>query len=188
MVEQAVVVAREDRPGDMRLAAYVIPSGGGSLTPAVLRAELELKLPEYMVPAHLVFLDRLPLTPNGKIDRNSLPAAFSQTGGGESARFLDEGPRTEIERIIAKVWAEALGVEQVALGENVFDLGATSLMMPDVQLELQRNLDREISLVDLFEFHTVRALAAHLAGGSVAPRRSDRAGRRRAARNQDGHP
>ena len=71
---------------------------------------------------------------------------------------------------------------------NLFDLGVTSLMVPEVQLELQRQLDREIPLVDLFEFHTVSALAAHLAGDSAPRRSSNRAQRRLAARNQEGLP
>ena len=143
------------------------------------------KLPEYMVPSHFVFLDRLPLTANGKIDRNALPAAVSPSGHSESARSNGEGPRNEIEHIIAKVWADALGVAHVDRNVNIFDLGVTSLMMPEVQIELQRNLDREISLVDLFEFHTVSALAAHLAGDSAPRRSSNRAQRRLAARNQE---
>ena len=92
----------------------------------------------------------------------------------------------ELQCIIVKAWREALGVEEIGLDENVFDLGATSLMMPQVQVDLQRELGREIPLVDLFEFHTVAALAAHLGGKSATSRKSDRAQRRLAARRQEG--
>jgi amino acid adenylation domain-containing protein len=187
-VRQAVVVAREDRPGDKRLVAYLVPNGGESLIASDLRAALESKLPEYMVPSHFVILDRLPLTPNGKIDRNSLPTPVSRSQSGAHSGAFVADSRNENERIIAKVWAEALDVEQVGLDENIFDLGATSLMMPEVQIELQRNLDCEITLVDLFEFHTVRSLAAHLAGTSVVQVDSTRAERRRAARQRIGRP
>ena len=187
-VGQAVVIAREDRPGYKHLVAYIIPRFGEFLTADVLRRALESKLPEYMVPSHFVFPERLPLTPNGKIDRNELPAVVTQSWGQGSGRSIDQGPRNEIESIIVKVWAEVLGVEHVGLDENIFDLGATSLMMPEVQLELQRSLDRQISLVDLFEFHTVSTLAAHLAGDPIALRSTNRAERRRAARNQERTP
>jgi len=185
-VRQTVVVAREDRPGDKRLVAYVIPKSKDSLTSQALRAALESKLPEFMVPSHFVLLDRLPLTSNGKIDRNALPAAFSPDSVAEPASSADASPRNEIERVIVKVWGEALGVANIDRNENIFDLGATSLMVPEVQIELQRRLDREIPLVDLFEFHTVSSLAAHLAGTFVAPRATNRAQRRLAARAQQG--
>ncbi len=184
-VRQAVVVAREDRLGDRRLVAYVVPNGGESLKAEALRAALATKLPEYMVPSHFVVLDRLPLTANGKIDRTALPAGFGPSSRAESSESHDEGPRNEIERIIVKVWAEALGVTHVERDANLFDLGVTSLMVPEVQLELQRQLDRKIPLVDLFEFHTVSALAAHLAGDSAPRRSSNRAQRRLVARNQE---
>ena len=185
-MRQAVVAAREERPGDKRLVAYVIPQTGGTLTSQALRSALESKLPEFMVPSHFVFLDRFPLTSNGKIDRNALPSAFDSGAGAEPARSADLAPRSEVERIVVGVWAEALGVANIDRNANVFDLGATSLMMPEVQVELQRKLDREISLVDLFEFHTVSALAAHLANHHVAARMPNRAQRRLAARNQQG--
>ncbi len=185
-VGQAVVVMREDRPADMRLIAFVVPTAGESAIPQTLRAALQSKLPEYMVPAQFVVLDRLPLTPNGKIDRRSLPKGLSQSEQGGPATGHDQVPQSEIERAIATIWAEALGVEQIGVDQNVFDLGATSLMMPEVQVALQRTLDREISLVDLFEFHTVSSLAAHLAGHSLEPAHTNRAQRRRAARNQYG--
>ncbi len=185
-VHQAVVVAREDRPGDKRLVAYVVPKSEHRLTSKALRSALESKLPEYMVPSHFVVLDRLPMTSNGKIDRNGLPAAFSPGRVAEPESFAVVGPRHEIERTIVEVWAEALGVANIDRDENIFDLGATSLMMPEVQSELRRRLDREISLVDLFEFHTVRSLAAHLADSVGAPSVSNRAQRRLAARVRQG--
>jgi amino acid adenylation domain-containing protein len=185
-VRQAVVVAREDRPGDKRLVAYIIPNGENAVAPQDLRAALESKLPDFMMPSHFVLLDRLPLTANGKIDRNALPAEVGSGRIGEPARPAEQGPCNELERMISLVWADALGVANIDRTENIFDLGATSLMMPDVQLELQRRLGREISLLDLFEFHTVSALAAHLAGNIGAPRSSNRAQRRLAARNQQG--
>ncbi len=185
-VRQAVVAAREDRPGDKRLVAYVVPRSERSLTSKALRSALESKLPEYMVPSHFVFLDRLPLTSNGKIDRNALPAAFGSGQIADSASSTDLSPHNEIERVIVKVWAEALGVANIDRNENIFDLGATSLMVPEVQAELQRRLDREIPLVDLFEFHTVSALAAHLAGSVATPSVSNRAQRRLAARKKQG--
>jgi acyl carrier protein len=187
-VRQAVVVAREDRPGDSRLVAYVVANGGESLTASALRGVLESKLPEYMVPAHFVFLEGLPLTPNGKIDRKSLPAPVGRSKSEAHLESVTTDSSSENERVIAKVWADALGIEQVGLDENIFDLGATSLMMPEVQIELQRKLDREITLVDLFEFHTVRTLAAHLTGNSAIPVDLNRAERRRAARQRVGRP
>ncbi len=208
-VSQAIVVAREDRPGDKRLVAYIVVRDGQALTPAICRSALDAKLPEYMVPSHFVVLDRFPLTPNGKIDRDSLPPvrelgaasnALARSWESEPAgeprgspvrtelrppgitqgRLApvppsDEGPLHELRCMIVNAWKETLGVTEIGLDENVFDLGATSLMMPQVQMDLQRELGREIPLVALFEFHTVNALATHLAGITAAPRRSDRA-------------
>jgi amino acid adenylation domain-containing protein len=185
-VSQAVVVAREDRPGDMQLVAYMIAHDGQTLTQADCRSALESTLPGCLVPAHFVFLDRLPLTPNGKIDRDSLPAVRDLRAAVKRSASSGGGPMHELECIIVNAWREALGVEEIGLDENVFDLGATSLMMPQVQMDLQHELRREIPLVDLFEFHTVAALAAHLGGQSATSRRSDRAQRRLAARRQEG--
>jgi acyl carrier protein len=185
-VQQAVVTLREHRPGDQRLVANVVSVNGTALTPDYLRGELQKKLPEYMIPAHYILLQRLPMTPNGKIDRNALPAGSYLTVGSGAATSPDDSTLSEIERTIANVWMEALGLEHVGSEQNIFDLGATSLLAVEVQLELQRRLNREVSLVDLFEFHTVRALAQHLTEGRVATRTSSRASRRLAARGQQG--
>jgi amino acid adenylation domain-containing protein len=178
-VQQAVVVAREDRPGDKRLVGYVVLKPGSTATAAWLRAVLERELPEYMVPSQIIFLDRLPLTANGKIDRNALPTISLQSCEKPSS----EEAQSEIEQIIQQTWVDALSVDHVGLHQNFFDLGATSLMVPEVQIELQRKLGREIPLIDLFQFHTVSALAGRLSGESATPRTSERAQRRLAARN-----
>ncbi|MGA7856478.1 MAG: non-ribosomal peptide synthetase, partial [Terracidiphilus sp.] len=187
-VGQAVIVVREDREGDKRLVAYLVAKATGPDSVTALRTTLETKLPDYMVPASFVYLPELPLTQNGKIDRKvllSLPApglaagaAVIQTGGE---------PLNAIERTVATVWQEALGVPAVGLNDNFFDLGAHSLTIAEVHARLQEVLGREIALVDLFHFSTVKTLAGHLAGSCVQNLASDRAQRRKMARqSRDG--
>jgi amino acid adenylation domain-containing protein len=186
-VGQAVVVAREFKGqtqwGDKRLVAYLVPKAGANLEVANLRAGLAATLPEYMVPSHWVFLEAFPLTANGKIDRKALPdpSLIDNESGTEA-----EPPHSEMERMIAQVWKDALRVDDVGLNENFFDLGAHSLMVAEVHIQLQQKLGRDISLVDLFQFPTVMALANHLSGAHTAPRLSSRAERRLAARQKQG--
>jgi amino acid adenylation domain-containing protein len=188
-VGQAAVVAREFKSRiqtqneDKRLVAYVVPKLGTALEIAALRAALAATLPEYMVPSNFVVLDSFPLTANGKVDRNALPDP--STLENESGK-VPELPRNELERIIVEAWEDALGVDGVGLNENFFDLGAHSLLVAEVHMQLQQQLGRELSLVDLFQFPTVTALANHLNGEEVAPRVSSRAEQRLAARQQRG--
>ena len=180
-VQQAVVIAREDRPGDKRLVAYVIPKSGASRSASSLRDVLSGKMPSYMVPANFVFLDRFPLTSNGKIDRKALPPVDTDT------QVIDpvSRPGNDMENTLASIWAEALGLERIGVEQNYFDLGASSLMVAEVHSRLQQHLEQEISLVDLFQFPTVRALSTHLSGVISAPTVSDRAKRRLAARGHE---
>ncbi len=180
-VGQAVVVAREFKPGDLRLVAYFVPKPGTKLEVAVLRAALGATLPEHMVPSNFVLLDSFPLTANGKIDRNALPDPSMLE---KESSTPSELPRNELERTIAQAWKDALGVDHVGLDENFFDLGAHSLMVAEVHMQLQQLLGRDLSLVDLFQFPTVTALAHHLNGEETAPKVSSRAERRLAARQQ----
>jgi amino acid adenylation domain-containing protein len=184
-VGQAVVVAREFKSRiqteDKRLVAYVVRKPGTELEIADLRGALAATLPEYMVPSNFVLVDSLPLTANGKIDRNALPNPSTQENASAP---VPEPPRNELERLIAQAWKDALGVDRVGLNENFFDLGAHSLIVAEVHIQLQQLLGRELSLVDLFQFPTVTALANHLNGEEAAPRVSSRAGRRLAARQQ----
>ena len=184
-VAQAVVVASEFKSRiqteDKRLVAYVVPKSGTKLEVADLRTALAAILPEYMVPSHFVFLDSLPLTANGKIDRNALPNPSAVENESGTA---PEPPRNDLERVIAEAWKDALGVDRVGLNENFFDLGAHSLMVADVHIQLKQLLGRDFSLVDLFQFPTVTALAKHLNGEETATRVSSRAERRLAARQR----
>jgi amino acid adenylation domain-containing protein len=182
-VAQAVVVAREFKSQatmeDKRLVAYLVAKSGSTPNAADLRAALSASLPEYMIPSNFVVLDVFPLTANGKIDRNALPMPAT-----EATELVSEPPGNELEQKIADAWKEALGVEQVGLNRNFFDLGAHSLMVAEVHMQLQQSLGRDISLVDLFQFPTVSSLAAHLNGQEATPAgpSRDRAERRLAAR------
>ena len=119
-VKDAVVVAREDRPGEKRLVGYVV--GKDAVDVAALRKALSGKLPEYMVPAVIVDLAQLPLTANGKVDRKGLPAPEYSS----SAEY--ERARTEEEEILSKLFVEVLGVEKVGIHDNFFELGGDSIL------------------------------------------------------------
>ena len=182
-VRQAVIVLREDREGDKRLVAYLVAEQAGPDRAAALRGELSANLPDYMVPSAFVFLPEMPLTDNGKIDRKALlklppPAAAAP----QSAQPAEQG--SEMERVVARVWQEALGVPSVGLNDNFFDLGAHSLTVAEAHAKLKEALGREIALVDLFQYTTVSTLAAHLAGAQAASSLSDRAARRKLARQR----
>jgi acyl carrier protein len=188
-VRQAVVVLREDREGDKRLVAYLVAETADVASGARLRAVLDAKLPDYMVPSAFVFLDELPLTGNGKIDRKALlklpPPNFASAAATHTAE-----PSSEMERIVARAWQQALGIPAVGLTDNFFDLGAHSLTVAEAHAKLQEALGREIALLDLFQFTTVSALAAHLdkqSGGAqaAASQLSERAARRRMARQRE---
>jgi non-ribosomal peptide synthetase component F len=184
-VRQAVIIVREDQEGDQRLVAYLVVESEGPEMANTLKNALGSKLPEAMVPSALVFLSELPLTENGKIDRKAMlrlpPPAFQVTS---TADRTPSEPESEIEKIVARAWQEALGVSDVGLNDNFFDLGAHSLTVAEVQAKLQNALGREISIVDLFQFSTVSSLSGHIAGTHSHSQISDRAERRRLARQR----
>jgi acyl-CoA synthetase (AMP-forming)/AMP-acid ligase II/aryl carrier-like protein len=122
-VREAVVIVREDIPGDKRLVAYVT-SEQKALTIAPVREALTGKLPNYMLPSAVVRLDAMPLTPNGKIDRKALPAPDTNRAARQREYVA---PRTERERILSSIWAEVLHMERVGVEDNLFELGADSL-------------------------------------------------------------
>ena len=179
-VREAVVIAREDVPGDKRLGAYLV-AGDGEIDTDALRDKLKEQLPPYMVPQNFVVLPRFPLTPNKKIDRKALPAPDS-VATARKATFV--APSEGLEATVAAVWAEVLNVKQVGLDDNFFDLGGHSLLTVQVHRRLKEKVEREVSLTDLFRFPTIRSLVTFLQsdGGSEAMDKSrDRAAARKAA-------
>ncbi|MER7991211.1 amino acid adenylation domain-containing protein [Streptomyces noursei] len=150
-VGQAVVVAREDQPGVKRLVGYVVAEG---VTSADLREHVGRSLPEYMVPAICVVLDALPVTANGKVDRRALPEPDL------SALLRDYvAPRTEVERVVADVWAQVLGVERVGVRDNFFELGGDSILSIQVVSRLRR-AGLVVSPQDVLVRQTVAGVAA----------------------------
>ncbi len=162
-IRQAVVMAREDVPGDVRLVAYV--TADGAVDEAALRAGLAVHLPEVMVPAHVVRLDMFPLTPNRKVDRKALPAPSARLAAPEVAFVPIED---SVEEAIAAVWAKVLGVARVGRSDNFFALGGHSLLAVQAHRELKVALKSErLAITDIFRFPVLSALAAHL--GAAAP-------------------
>lgn len=158
-VWDSVAVVREDVPGDKRLVAYVTTKPGQTLTTPGLRRFLKQKLPEAMIPSALVVLDTLPLTPNGKVDRRALPAPQGLRPELDATYMA---PRTELERTISAIWQEVLHIEKAGVDDSFFDLGGHSLLLIEVQSRLRQVLDRDISVIELFEYPTVGSLAQHL--------------------------
>jgi amino acid adenylation domain-containing protein len=163
-VREAAVLVREDARGDKRLVACVIPKEDPAPALPELRRFLKARLPEYMLPSELVLRDAWPVTPTGKLDRRALleaPPSRSARSGAEAG--------TDLERAVAAIWAEVIGLESVGVQENFFDLGGHSLLMIEVQARLEQALGRGVPLVDLFRYPTVAALAEALERAVPAP-------------------
>jgi len=158
-VREAVVVAREDEPGDRRLVAYVVVEEEQSPGVSELRHHLKAKLPEYMVPAVFMMLDQMPLSPNGKVDRRALPAP-DQARPDLAASYV--APRTATEEVMEAIWAEVLGLEPVGINDNFFELGGHSLLATQVMSRVRTAFEMEVPLRVLFEDQTVAALAARI--------------------------
>jgi acyl carrier protein len=155
-VGQAVVAVREDEPGHKRMAAYVVPVNGQAPEPQELRARLARFLPDYMVPAAFVQLDRLPLSPNGKIDRRSLPAP-ERDGAPATAGFT--APRTETEVLIAGIWADVLGLDQVGVYDNFLELGGDSVRSLGIAARAKAAFDVALTPREVLITRTVAGLA-----------------------------
>lgn len=142
---------------DMRVAGYVVPESGASLRLDEFQRALRESLPRAMVPSSITLLPRLPVTPNGKVDVKALPNPDA-TPVGKAAP-----PGNELERKIADIWSDVLQVSSVGIYDNFFDAGGHSLLMAKVHDQLRTIVDGDLSLIKLFEYPTVHALATHLA-------------------------
>ncbi|RKH77400.1 amino acid adenylation domain-containing protein, partial [Corallococcus sp. AB045] len=163
-VKDAVVLAREESPGDKRLVAYVV---GEALDITALRAHLKQHLPEYMVPAAFVSMETLPLTSNGKVDRKALPAPDASV---LRASHVYEAPATPLEEKLAALWSEVLRVPTVGRTDNFFELGGHSLLATQLVARVRAAFDVELPLRALFEAPTIAALAEKLQRVSTGTR------------------
>jgi amino acid adenylation domain-containing protein len=163
-VKQAVVIAREDVPGNPRLVAYMIVNE--AIADADLKAQYETwqkglldVLPEYMVPDDFVLMEVIPITPNGKIDRKALPKPdygnIQRTGD-----FI--APRTANETLIAEIWQELMGIKSISIGDNFFELGGRSLVAVQIMARIEKETGKRLPLATLFEHATIEKLAARL--------------------------
>ncbi|VVP89727.1 non-ribosomal peptide synthase/polyketide synthase [Pseudomonas fluorescens] len=162
-VRETVVVA-QDGPTGAQLVGYVVPSSSAALNVedeadlrAALKASLKAELPEYMVPAHLLFLAQLPLTPNGKVDRKALPAPDAS-----QLQSTYIAPQTATQHTVAEIWQTVLKLEQVGLGDNFFELGGHSLLVTQVISRVRQALSVQVPLRTLFEHSTLADFVAAL--------------------------
>lgn len=160
-VRESAVVLREDAPGDKRLVAYLTTEHGSSVKG--LREFASERLPAYMVPSAFVVLEELPHTASGKVDRKSLPAP-NAVRSNEASNY--RAPGNHLEEVIASIWAEVLGLDQISIDDNFFDLGGHSLLAVKVQEKISSALSVEFPLIRLFQHPNVRSLAQFLEVGS----------------------
>ncbi|MDO0928848.1 amino acid adenylation domain-containing protein [Streptomyces sp. TG1A-8] len=159
-IGEVSVVVREDVPGDKRLVAYLVAAGPGAPSTTELRAHLGRHLPDYMIPAAFVVLERLPLTANGKVDRAALPLPDSRRPDLETAYTA---PRNTVERAVVCVWADLLGIERIGVHDNFFQLGGHSLLATQVASRLRKALRVDVPVRTVFDSPTPAELAQSIA-------------------------
>ena len=150
-------MVREDVAGDKRLVCYVV--GEESVTARELRGHVVDQLPEYMVPSVFVLMEKFPLTPNGKVDRKALPAP--ERSRSDLAEAYVE-PRTALERVLAGIWSQVLGVERVGVDDNFFELGGHSLLVTQLLSRVYEACQVKLPMRYIFEAPTVAGLATRM--------------------------
>lgn len=154
-VQDAVVVVREDKPGEKRLTAYLIPLPKHEIDPVLLRSYCLSKLPEYMVPAAFVRMEEWPLTVNKKLDKSALPAPARDISVAKASYVP---PRNEKERILADVWSQVMEIKEVGIDDNFFDLGGDSILSLKL-VEKTRKKGISCTLQELYKYQTIRRIA-----------------------------
>ena len=155
-IKEVVVIADEDPSGNKRLVAYIVPNQQPGPAASDLRDHLKKSLPEYMVPSLFVQLEALPLTPNGKVNRKALPKPEIQPG---AIGKISGEPQTDAEILLAQIWCEVLGLGQVGVHDNFFDLGGHSLMITRILSRLRESLQLELPMKSIFEAPTIAEFA-----------------------------
>src|SRR5262249_35154450 len=146
------------------LVGYIVEEEGKEVKEEEVERRMRERMPEYMVPVVYVKMERMPMSGSGKVDRRSLPRP------GRSRRTLSAEyapPQTMTEQAIAEIWKDVLRVDQVGIKDNFFDLGGHSLLMVQVHSRLRESFDRELSLIEMFRYTTIEALASRLNHQSI---------------------
>jgi len=160
-IKEAAVIVREDRPGEHRVVAYLVPAKE-AISASDLRRSLAKTLPEYMMPSLFVTVEAMPLTPAGKVDRGALPLP------GRERPALNTpfaGPRTSLEETLVRIWSEVLSLDHVGTQDNFFDLGGDSLLLAKIQSKLHDALAREVTAIEMLKYPNISALAGYLGAG-----------------------
>ncbi len=170
-IQDTVVIAREDQPGDQRLVAYVVlptlteTKQDAQQQTQTWRQALRTVLPAYMVPTDFVTLPKLPVTPNGKIDRKALPAPTTTQPQSLSTRLSE--PRTPYEQRLSTIWKSVFGLTALSIDDDFFDLGGHSMLAIQVMKQIEKQTNRRLPMSLLFEYPTVRELARMLDGNQA---------------------
>jgi acyl carrier protein len=159
LIDKAVVLVREDEPGDKRLVAYFTLKDDQEYSQNELRNYMRLKLPEYMVPSFFVKLTEMPLTLNGKIDRKALPQPEQKRSDLEQ-EFVP--PQNETENILSEAWIKVLKIDRVGIHDNFFELGGNSLLIVQLAGRLKNEYAIDIPVVKCFQYPTIHACAAYI--------------------------
>ena len=158
-MREAVLLAREDEPGDTYLVAHLVSREGSPPAADDLRAYLRERLPDFMIPLHYLALDEFPHTPNQKIDRKALPAPQYDAHASDTT---SAGARTPTEKTLARIWSEILGVSRIRVHDDFFELGGQSLIAIRLISRVREALDVDVPLKSLFATPTIAGLAATL--------------------------
>ncbi|WP_159882308.1 non-ribosomal peptide synthetase [Paenibacillus puerhi] len=161
-LKEAVVLIKENERQEKYIAAYIVGTEATEIDPVSLKSFLREALPEYMVPAFVIQLDRMPLTSNGKIDRRTLPNPDFHAAGGQPYR----APRNETEQQLAGLWSDVLGEERVGIHDNFFDLGGHSLKATILISNLHKQMNNKLTLKDLFHNPTIAELSRIIAANA----------------------
>ncbi len=161
-VRDALCVAHEDASGHKALVAYLVPKGGAQLDPQLMREALAVKLPDFMVPSHVLVLDHFPLSANGKVDRKALPSPDQV-----QARTEYVAPVTSMQIKLTEIWQSAMKREKIGIDDNFFELGGHSLMAVSVVTQIKDSMGISVALSKIIECPTIHTLA--LALGDVEP-------------------
>jgi amino acid adenylation domain-containing protein len=158
-IKQVAVTVIERKPGDVRIVTFIVVAQGPAFDQPAARNHARVKLPEYMVPQHFVVLDALPLTPTKKIDRKKLPSLFT-VDEPSTGHYI--APATDIQKSLAAIWQEVLGLSRIGIHDNFFDIGGHSLLVTQIISRIRRDLALDFTMRLFFEMPTIAQQATFL--------------------------